>query len=474
MKKPNILFIMTDQQRADTLECCARGTYQIDAPNLNRLAGESVVFRNAYCTQPVCTPSRSSMISGQWPHTNGCIGNNIALPADAPSVAQGLGGDYHCAYYGKWHLGDELDAQRGFSEWLSIEDGKYRSHYTNPESLNRRSDYHNYLVSHGYPPDKKAADGAMVFSRNFAAGLPERHTKSAFLSREAARFIREYDKEKPFFLTVGFLEPHPPNFSELNELYDPAALEVGPAFFKKPGPEAPNRMRMLAERFAAEGCRDHPSATEADWRRIRANYYGLVTLIDRAVGRILKALDDAGRAEDTLVVFTSDHGDMTGDHALGKKDVLYEQSSHIPLLVRAPWLGREQRLVDGRVSLIDLAPTIIDVGGGEVPAAMQGVTRKDVLEGKATLDDNDVIVEVDTEEEYVFIPWRSIVSKEGWKMNLCADDRCELYDLNTDPDELHNLYDDPAQRERVRDLHARLRRWQEATNDPAPLPAVPA
>lgn len=471
-KKPNILFILTDQQRADTLACCAETKYQIRAPNLNRLADRSVVFKNAYCTQPVCTPSRSSIISGQWPHTNGCIGNNIALPEDSPSVAAALEGDYHCAYYGKWHLGDELSAQRGFKEWLSIEDGKYRSFYSNTKDLARRSDYHNYLVSKGYPPDKQSRDGAMVFSRNFAAGLPEEHTKAAFLSREAARFIYDYKKPEPFFLTVSFLEPHPPNFSCFNEWYDPAALEVGEAFHKKPARNAPNRMRMLANNFEALGCRDHPSATEADWRRIRANYYGLVTLVDRAVGRILDALDESGLAEETLIVFTSDHGDMTGDHAMGKKDVLYEQASRIPFMISAPWLGRGHHLESGRVSLIDLAPTLIDFGGGTIPEGMQGKSRKGVVEGTEDLSGNDVFIEQDTEEEFIFGPWRSIVSSEGWKLNLCADDQCELYNLNEDPNELVNLFDEPAHQDRVAELYARLRRWQQETGDPAPLPVL--
>jgi arylsulfatase A-like enzyme len=469
MRSPNILLIVTDQQRADTLACY--GNTFVQAPNLNRLASESVVIANAYCTQPVCTPSRASIFTGLWPHTHGCISNNIALRPDTKTVAEWIGDSYHCAYHGKWHLGDELRAQHGFEEWVSIEDGIYRKHYSDPADLARRSDYHHFLIENGFPPDATAKDGAKAFSRETSAVMGERFTKASFLGERAGRYLREYQQERPFFLTVSFLEPHPPHFGPLNHLYDPAEIPVGPAFAESPGDDAPAMLLRKVREFVAHGCRDFPARDASDWRRIRANYYGLVTLVDRAVGRILEALEASGHAEDTLIVFTSDHGEMGGDHALGKKDVMYEEAVRIPLLFRLPGKGREHRMVEGRMSLVDLAPTLLDFAGGETPGAMQGSSRRAVVEGRETLAGNDVFIDWDSLEEYVHRPWRSIISAEGWKLNLCRDDRGELYDLKTDPYERRSLYSESDQRDRIRELTDRLRRWQQETNDSASLPA---
>ena len=186
MNSPNILLIITDQQRADTTACY--GNSFVQAPNLNRLAAESVVFQNAYCTDPVCTPSRASIFTGLWPHTHGCIANNIALRPETKTIAESIGDSHRCAYYGKWHLGDELSAQHGFKEWLSIEDGIYRKYYSDPTELARRSDYHRFLIESGFLPDDTASDGAEVFSREFSAVMAEPYTKATFLGDRASRF----------------------------------------------------------------------------------------------------------------------------------------------------------------------------------------------------------------------------------------------------------------------------------------------
>ena len=146
VEKPNLLFIFTDEQRDDTLACYGNRTIQ--APNLNRLAEESFVVDRAYCTQPVCTPSRSSIMTGYYPHTTGCLENNDPLRPEHLTMAERVPDDYTCTYYGKWHLGSELIAQRGFSEFVGTEDG-YREYYADPVEARRLSDYHHFLVEQG-------------------------------------------------------------------------------------------------------------------------------------------------------------------------------------------------------------------------------------------------------------------------------------------------------------------------------------
>ena len=238
----------------------------------------------------------------------------------------------------------------------------------------------------------------------------------------------------------------------------------------------------------------HDLSSEAGWRRLRANYMANITLVDDAVGRIVQAVEDAGVAGSTVLVFTSEHGDLVGSHAMLVLRCFYEPASRVPMLVRVPWLGREQRFVEGNFSQIDLLPTLFELLGQSVPAHLQGVGRADVLAGDATLEGNDVFMqhngygdrdltlmesrptlshEKAAEMNYMNnLPWRSVVTADRWKLNLCAGDQCELFDLDTDPYEMTNLYNNPAQRDRIRRMAARIRIWQHRTGDTAPLPTV--
>jgi len=165
----------------------AYGNDWIDTPNLNRLSDSSFVFENAYVSSPICTPSRSTQMTGLWPHSNGCIKNNIPLPDDVQTFAEFFPDDYHTAYYGKWHLGDEVIKRKGWDEWHSMED-QYRIWNTKPEHNEVLSNYHHWLVDLGYEPDKESF-GKMVFSRLFAAALPAEHTKASYLGDRVSEFI---------------------------------------------------------------------------------------------------------------------------------------------------------------------------------------------------------------------------------------------------------------------------------------------
>lgn len=186
--KPNLLFIWTDEQRADTM--AVYGNTKIHAPNLNKLASESVVFEKTYVTQPVCTPNRSAVMTGLWPHTSGCIANNIPLPGDIRCMPELVNDpDYRTAYMGKWHLGDEIFAQHGFEEWVAIED-TYTKYYGKERDRSGRSHYHHFLIEHGYKPDS-----SNKFSRNFAARRPIEHCKPKFLELRACDFLRRQDRK---------------------------------------------------------------------------------------------------------------------------------------------------------------------------------------------------------------------------------------------------------------------------------------
>ena len=480
MSRPNLLYIFTDQQRADTMQCY--GNAQIETPSLNALARESFVFDHAYVSQPVCSPSRATMMTGLWPHSCGVPSCNVPLPADVPTIAEHLSDEYATAYMGKWHLGDEIFPQHGFDTWVGSEDS-YRRGYSQEESLSRFSDYHHFLIARGFEPDSEIR-GQRIFSRHLEAGVPEGLTKASFLGERAAEFIHNSD-DRPWALCVSYLEPHPPHTGPLNELYELADLPTGPAFMRRPQASVPLIIRLMAAYYMESEEYGLDLRSEEGWRGVLARYWGNVTLVDRSVGRILRALEESGQADDTVVVFTSDHGEMAGDHGILGKTVMYEESVRVPLLLRAPMLSGEPRHIGGNLSHIDLVPTLLELMGEAIPDSLQGESRVPVLRGDQELTGNDIFIEWSGADGHpprslgeaevnrsMAQPLRTVVSAQRWKLNLYTSGPGELYDLNADPHELDNLYDRPQHRDRVADLADRVRRWQERTGDRAPLPQL--
>jgi arylsulfatase A-like enzyme len=480
MKRPNLLYIFTDQQRVDTLRCY--GNEQIEMPALNELAQDSFVFDRAYVSQPVCSPSRATMLTGLWPHTARVPACNVPLPEDVPSIAEMLPADYACGYMGKWHLGDEIFAQHGFDTWVGSENS-YRRCYSDPARLATLSEYSDFLLDNGFVPDAENL-GQPVFSRHMEASMAEGFTKACYLGDRAAEYIRAH-RDEPFALCVSYLEPHPPHTGPLNQLYDPASLPRGPAFRQRPGEDVPLLVRLMAAIYAESeeyGC---DLRTEAGWLEVMARYWGNTTLVDRSVQKILTALDECGLAQDTVVVFTSDHGEQMGDHGILGKTVMYEESVRVPLLLRAPMLQTQAHRIEGNFSHIDLVPTVLDLLGVVAPDALQGESRVPVLRGDADLAENDVFIEWNGTDGHppasigeaeinrsMAQPTRTVISAQRWKLNLYGSGPGELYDLNTDPHEQRNLYGQPAQQGRLRDLAGRLRVWQQEVGDTVELPTL--
>lgn len=442
---------------------CA-GNKIVRAPHLARLAAESFYFKHTYCTQPLCTPSRGCVMTGLWPHHHGAFGNDHPLRSDARTLAEYLTPDYVTAYFGKWHLGNEIVPQRGFRQWRSIEDC-YREFYSPGIDRNQRSDYHHFLLKRGYPPDQAdPLGGPPVFSRTLAAALPAPLTKSAFLADEAEHFLAERKGGEPFFLSVNLLEPHPPTYGPFNDAYDPATVPVDGAFCRPVEADASRHHRRRCELVAREGYKNHPLNTEADWRRVRANYYGLVTLVDQAIGRILAALEASGEAENTIVVYTSDHGDMLGDHALMQKGVFYEQATRVPLLIRVPWLSRGPTVVNAPFSHIDLAPTLLDLMGRGAGGGMDGTSWADALREPGGIQERAVVV-VWNDAKHPGEAGRCLVTPDRWKCTFYHDDVPTLYDLSSDPEEVRNLGHAPEHRTRINGYASQVRAWQASVGD---------
>ena len=468
--KPNLLFLWTDEQRADTM--AAYGNKHIHTPNLNKLGRESVIFERAYVTQPVCTPNRSAVMTGLWPHTTGCIKNNIPLPADVPCLPELLNDpDYHTAYMGKWHLGDEIFAQHGFREWVAIEDG-YARYYSEKRDRNQRSDYHHFLIEQGYQPDSGGK-----FSRSFAARRPIGHCKPKFLEMNACDFLRRHRNE-PFILYINFLEPHMPFFGPLDNEHDPNEVQL-PANFADPLEEnEPLRYRLIREY-----CRAKYGDKEEDIRGLITRYWGLVAQVDRSVGAILRTLEDLDLADNTIVVYTSDHGDMMGSHHMVEKSVMYEEAARIPWLMRIPQLKGGGCTITKPVSQIDMIPTLLDLFGVDCGRSFPGQSLVPLIQGKAVrqkevfvewnpnsgalkvkkggtkLASKTVLKNIENEHS------RAVVSPDGWKLCLSDVDKSQLFNLHDDPGETVNLFDSDLHKDIILKLTKKIHRWQNQVED---------
>lgn len=477
----NLLFIYTDEQAFNTL--AAYGNERIEMPNLNRLASESTVFDECYVTQPVCTPSRSSLLTGLYPHTSGMTENNVPLRSETKCLPEMLSDRYVTAHHGKWHLGNELYAQHGFREWVSIEDG-YNGWNTEGFPKDKRSDYHHWLIDRGFRPKN-----GEWFARHEAARLPEEHGKPAFLAETASRFLRE-NRESPFVLYVNFLEPHMPFFGPRDGQYPLSDIPLPPNFDAVPGEGQTLKARLLHKNYMLHGASGVDLSSEQGWRQLIAQYWGLCSLVDTHVGMILDALDECGLRDSTIVVFTSDHGDMMGSHQLVAKTVMFQEAVRVPLMIRLP-ARTEGRRIMGPVSQIDVVPTLLDLLGQPVPDHLQGKSLRPWIEDPSKRHEEDVFIEWNgpnnglgdvegqvsipdwmteraTREQIVATstdPIRTVVTPDGWKFCWSPLGEHELYNLREDPGETTNAVNNPAQAERVTDLKARITVWQKGVDD---------
>jgi arylsulfatase A-like enzyme len=324
--------------------------------------------------------------------------------------------------------------------------------------------------------------------------LPERFGKPAFVAREASRFLRE-NKQNPFVLYVNFFEPHMPFFGPRDAQYAPADVQLPANFNNLPCPDQPFKASLFQQGYEQRGHSGLPLRTEADWRRMIANYWGLCSLVDTHAGTILDTLEECGLADNTIVVYTSDHGDMMGSHRLLAKCVMFEEAARVPLLVRLPGQHTTRR-VRGPVSQVDLVPTLLDLMQQPAPARLQGASLRPLLEGAGdAVHSNDVFIEWngpnngfsdltgqvaipdwmaplaprEVIEQATTDPVRTIITPEGWKFNCSPLGEHELYNLKRDPCETHNLVRMAEHRQLLKDLLARLQHWQKRTGDSIPL-----
>lgn len=463
-KKTNLLVLLPDQVRADIInDIAASGVH---APNIRKLMSESVVFERAYVTHPVCTPSRASLLTGTWPHQNGCRNNKSILPEQFRCLPEMVAdSDYRTAYFGKWNLGDEFTPQHGFEEWASIEEifkgARNKLGW-------QTSDYTNFLEAKGFKPDHRGK----YFSLKFPTKLPFKLSKTKFLETKACEFIERH-RDEPFIAFVSFLEPHPPYEGPFNNEHSLDTITLDASFDDVLGDDVPLRYR-LRQQFCKEGLRGSNA-----FRRVKRNYLGLITQVDRSVGTILDKIDDLGLRDRTVVVLTSDHGDMMSAHGLLGKQLMFEQSASVPYMVRVP--GQSPRHCPAPISHIDFVPTMLDLLGKPAHSQCAGQSRAQLIHGANTvpgfvfcewspggharMDRKTSLASPEEINRCVHESTRAVISPDGWKLCLRDFDRNELYNLRDDPSERQNLFYRGEAREAIAHLSNVIYGWQEKTGD---------
>ncbi|MBN1916709.1 MAG: sulfatase-like hydrolase/transferase [Verrucomicrobia bacterium] len=479
--RPNILCFVTDQQRADHLACM--GNPDVQTPNIDRLAREGVVFTESFVANVVCMPNRACMFTGRYPKANGVRENGIPLqPNDRvlPEVLRRAG--YQTASFGKIHLspfgGKKEQGLRPHelveSHEFWAEGGELPLPYHGLEHVYFVGGHVYYTFGH-YKRDLDRIDPALHVKYSEAealvppSGAPESwklaipaelHYNTAIADR-TIDYIKARDAGRPFFIWCSFPDPHHPFAAPRPwcDMYDPRAITFAPARREGELDELPPYFRRCYEgRQPTSGLEwDMRTVTDDHLREMKAHTYGMISMVDANVGRIVAALDEQGLLDNTIIVFLSDHADMMGDHWLGKKGpFLFRCLTRVPTVWRLPKGLAKQGATDAPISTVDLMPTLLELCGVECPAGVQGVSYADVLGGKRSAARDAVYIEFD--EAYIGDRLRQLRTKE-WAITFLANSNSGmLFDLRNDPDELHNLWDDPKHPDIKRELLAELLR----------------
>ena len=472
-QRPNILLITTDQQRTDSLSCY--GSTFTDTPHLDKLASEGVCLERAYCTNPVCTPARASIFSGKYVSRHGAWNVGMNVPEDEPMISHRLADvGYRTHYIGKAHFqpfgasAEQSVEARGDTARYADFHGPYYGFETVELALGHAT----YGIAGHYGEWVRAQVSEETFARysrakrlsamGFGGGahdwdIPLKYHNSVWTADRTIDFLTNHPAEQPFLLAVGFQDPHHPHCvpTEFEERVDPADVPL-PDFVEgeladKPPHFLEARCGQLSKskirgRFAMAGQgggADFRKVSENDARWGRAYYYNMVKIIDQQMGRILAYLDACGLSENTLVLFTTDHGELLGDHGLWMKGPFhYEQLVRVPTLIRFPAAIPPGQRAQALFSHVDIVPTILAAAGLPIPSDTDGVDAMPMLSGKQDNVRDSVLVEC--VDDPTGLRLKTIVTATRKLTWYCGHPYGELYDLEDDPAERVNHWDNPA------------------------------
>ena len=436
-ERPNILFITTDHLRYDALGYT--GDPLVQTPAIDALAEKSTRFSKCFVQNPVCSPSRASFMTGRYPKNHGVKWNGSKLGEHEITMVEAFKNrGYTTASVGKHGIGqqrfrqvlDHMDAVGIRRGWKERADGDYTVADPNP--------FEQYVLDRGY--EYRTGYALPNFRKNLGAvpsDLPEDCHIDAYVGMKSIEYLEGLDTDDPFFLWVGFYGPHHPYVpsGRFAKMYDPD--DVPP--FRRAEDDIAKKPPEYALYFKAEHhkYRGFDRAPDEAFRKMKAAYCGMVSQIDWQVGLIIEALERKGVADETIVVFLSDHGEFLGDHGIpAKAPFLLDCMLHVPCLIAVP--GRAGRACDALVESIDLFPTLAHLAGFDAPECVQGVDLSPLMRGERAEVRDTVFAEA--------VDKRCIRTREWKYIHYPTKTYGELYDLIRDPFELDNLYDAQPQR----------------------------
>ena len=459
---PNIIFIITDQQRFDTIR--AAGYDYVDTPHLDRLMKEGVSFDQCHVTAGSCAPARASLFTGHYPHTTGILKNADTWKRGWIKSLSDAG--YNTINVGKMHTWP-MHTEMGFKQRYVVEN---KDRYL--EGRYFYDEWDKALRARGLVKQQRELYRKLENYREslgaFEWKLDEDMHPDFFVGNLASWWIRNYPVTEPLFLQIGFPGPHPP--------YDPIPRYVEP-YLKRDLGIAPVLQSDLDNQpkpfktLRQHNCDvDHDSVvhqlnpSDEQRHRQRAYYLANVTMIDEKVGEIMEALEDSGYLENSVVIFTSDHGDCLTDHGHSQKWTMYDQVTRVPQIVWAPNLFPGDRRIEGLCQSMDLGPTILELAGVEVPQPMAARSLLPVLKNdpgqEACLRDT-VYAEQARDGTLTDTDFVTMVRTKDWKLVHFLDEPWgQLFDLNADPEENHNLWDNLDYAGKKTELLAQLREWR--------------
>ncbi len=500
MTAKNILLISTDQQHCHTLGCLGA---PVKTPNLDRLASQGCLFTRAYCPNPLCTPTRASIITGLMPSQHGAWTLGTRLNEDVPTIGSLLQSHgYDSTLIGKAHF-QPLESAPGYPSlesyptlqdldfWRSFDEDFYGFNHVEL-ARNHADEAHvgqHYAI---WMEEKGCRDWKRYFkpptgtrtSRERTWEIPqELHPNTWITERVSARLASHAQTGQPFFCWASYFDPHPDYLvpEPWASMYDPAQIEIpgpGPVNFDKLPPhfamtQAPSadwsayRDEPNGHHIHGSGC--HLGDPEGMRARI-ATYYGMVSFLDHSIGQLLENLDELGLGEQTLVVFTSDHGHYFGQHGLTAKGPFhFEDGIRVPLIARLPDAIHPGSRSDAIQSLVDLAPTFCGAAGIDVPHTMAGLNQLPAWSGQAPPPRDHALIE--NRHNPTTMHLVTCVDRR-YKITVYRDQTYgELYDLEQDPQETNNLWDEPDAKALKRDLLLRFAHAQ-LKKDPLFMPRI--
>ncbi len=457
----NVLFLMTDQHKPDCL--AVEGDKVARTPNIDGFARTAMRFSSAYCTNPVCTPSRASILTGLHTHHHRTWNNSTPWPFEHKTLAHAFTrAGYMSALIGKMHFVDAqthgFDYRLDFNDWwqqIGPETKLYAEELGRANSGSGLPQIDDLWRDFGDPwkgvRELDGRKGSVHTGR--ASKIPEEHHFENFVARESIRFLKNHGKEQPFFLISSMLKPHDPFMpgKRFADMFRPEDMQLPETLGKVDLNTIPRRVRnAIATNPPCPELLD-PVAAKIHL----AMYYANLAHADDAVGQILRALKDLGLEQDTIVIYASDHGEMLGEHGLWQKFQFYDPSCGVPLMFRVPGMTEAGGRCETPVSLVDLMPTLCDLCGLTPPGRYDGTSLTDRIRQPKLRKNTNVYAEFDLQT-----PNAKYMLRSGdYKYSYWVNDMPELYNLRDDPKEMRNLAIFPEHKGRVAELHARLLDW---------------